>query len=187
MTEFADRLASPLVSAEDALAREFEARLADSSALAFRVAYSVLRHRQDAEDVAQEAFAKAYRSFRHLRDRDRFRAWLVRMTWRLAIDRWRSDRRRQVREQVAVVDGLDESAESVVSAYQRAARLWSAIDDLPEKLRQAIVLSAIEGYDVREVASLLGLPEGTVKSRLFLARKGLAQRLQCLVNDTPRQ
>ena len=70
MTEFADRLAGPLVSAEDAVAREFEARLADSSALAFRVAYSVLRHRQDAEDVAQEAFAKAYRSFRQLRDRD---------------------------------------------------------------------------------------------------------------------
>ena len=62
MTEFVDRLAGPLVSAEDALARESEARLADSSALAFRVAYSVLRHRQDAEDVAQEAFAKAYRS-----------------------------------------------------------------------------------------------------------------------------
>jgi len=45
-------------------------------------------------------------------------------------------------------------------------------------------LSAIQGYDVREVAQLLGLPEGTVKSRLFLARKGLAQRLQCLVTDT---
>ena len=61
--------------------------------------YGVLRHRQDAEDVAQEAFAKAYRSFNQLRDRDRFRAWLVRMTWRLAIDRWRSDRRRSAREQ----------------------------------------------------------------------------------------
>ena len=67
---------------------------------------------------------------------------------------------------------------------ERAERLWHAIDELPEKLRQSIVLSAIEGYDVREVAQLLGLPEGTVKSRLFLARKALAQRLQCLVSDT---
>jgi len=48
-----------------------------------------------------------------------------------------------------------------------------------------IVLCAIQGYDIREVARLLDLPEGTVKSRLFLARKDLAQRLQCLVNDTP--
>src|ERR1051326_5809256 len=92
------RLAGPLVSAAEDLEREFEARLADSSTLAFRVAYGVLRHRQDAEDVAQEAFVKAYRSFRELRDRDRFRAWLVRMTWRLAIDRQRNDRRRLARE-----------------------------------------------------------------------------------------
>src|SRR6188508_3535206 len=88
-----------LVSLNDELEREFEVRLTECSTLAFRVAFSVLRHREDAEDVAQEAFAKAYRSFRQLRDRDRFRAWLVRMTWRLALDRWRSDRRRSAREQ----------------------------------------------------------------------------------------
>ena len=71
------------------LAREFEVRLVESSTLAVRVAYSVLRNREDAEDVAQEAFAKAYRSFSQLRDRERFRAWLVRMTWRMALDRQR--------------------------------------------------------------------------------------------------
>src|ERR687887_1847648 len=82
------------------LEREFEARLMETSTLAFRVAFSVLRHREDAEDVAQEAFAKAYRSFRQLRNRERFRAWLVRMTWRLALDRRRSERRRSAREMV---------------------------------------------------------------------------------------
>src|SRR6187455_3310963 len=92
------RLAGSLVTVDEDLEREFETRLVESSTLAFRVAYGVLRHRQDAEDVAQEAFVKAYRSFRELRDRDRFRAWLVRMTWRLAIDRQRSNRRRAVRE-----------------------------------------------------------------------------------------
>ena len=169
------------------LEREFEERLKESSDLAIRVAYGVVRQRQDAEEVAQEAFTKAYRSFSTLRDRSAFRAWLVRMTWRLAIDRWRADRRRAVREQTsATLDG-DDSAEALASASERATRLWHAIDDLPEKLRQTIVLSAIHGYDVREVAQLLDLPEGTVKSRLFLARKGLAQRLQCLVNDTPQR
>src|SRR5260221_6148035 len=98
MNEYADRWAGSLVSADDALDREFEARLADCSNLAFRVAFSVLRHHQDAEDVAQEAFAKAHRAFRQLRDRDRFRAWLVRMTWRLALDRRRGDLRRLTRE-----------------------------------------------------------------------------------------
>src|SRR5262245_57672615 len=90
------------------LEREFEARLVESSTLAFRVAFSVLRHRQDAEDVAQEAFAKAYRSFRQLRDRDRFRAWLVRMTWRLALDYQRGSRRRLARESaIAVAPAAD--------------------------------------------------------------------------------
>ena len=89
MHERADRLAGSFVTVDDTLAREFETRLVESSTLAFRVAYSVLRQREDAEDVAQEAFAKAYRCFQQLRDRDRFRAWLVRMTWRLALDKQR--------------------------------------------------------------------------------------------------
>src|SRR6187397_3537185 len=98
MHERADRLASTFVTVDEDLAREFENRLVESSTLAFRVAFSVLRHREDAEDVAQDAYAKAYRSFRQLRDREKFRAWIVRMTWRLAIDRRRADRRRTTRE-----------------------------------------------------------------------------------------
>src|SRR4029078_4499198 len=76
-----------LVTLDASLDQEFEKRLRECSTLAVRVAYSVLRQRQDAEDVAQEAFARAYAKFSQLRDRDRFRAWLVRMTWRVALDR----------------------------------------------------------------------------------------------------
>src|SRR5262245_53888419 len=92
--EYANTLIQRNVCMEQNLDQEFEVRLTDCSTLAFRVAYGVLRHREDAEDVAQEAFAKAYLHFRKLRDRDRFRAWLVRITWRMAINRQRSDRRR---------------------------------------------------------------------------------------------
>jgi RNA polymerase sigma-70 factor (ECF subfamily) len=86
-----------------------------------------------------------------------------------------------------VSDAPDPTAEGIAAENERAERLWRAIDDLPDKLREAIVLSAIQGFDVREVALLLGVPDGTVKSRLFLARKGLAQRLQCLVTDTGKR
>ena len=182
MNEWAGGYPGALVSLDEGLDREFEDRLRESSTLAFRVAYGVLRHRQDAEDVAQDAFAKAYRHFSELRDRDRFRAWLVRMTWRLAIDRWRAERRRTAREQAVVVTAADATTEQDLVSRERAEQLWRAIDALPEKLRIAIVLSAIEGHDVRTVATLLGLPEGTVKSRLFLARKGLARSLRCLLN-----
>jgi RNA polymerase sigma-70 factor, ECF subfamily len=175
-----------LVTLEAGLDREFEHRLRECSSLAVRVAYSVLRQRQDAEDVAQEAFARAYVRFAQLRDRDRFRAWLVRMTWRLALDRRRSDNRRLARE-TTIGAAAPQTAEEEAIAAERAGRLWEAIDALPDKLRITIVLSAIEGYDVREVARLLGLPEGTVKSRLFLARKGLAESLQCLTSDIPNR
>jgi RNA polymerase sigma-70 factor (ECF subfamily) len=185
MNERASGWLEGLVTADADLEAEFERHLGESSTLAFRVAYGVLRHRQDAEDVAQEAFAKAYRNFRQLRDRDRFRAWLVRMTWRLAIDRWRAERRRATREQAAELPPALATTAAEAEARDRAARLWSAIDALPEKLRAVIVLAAIEGHDLREVAALLGIPEGTVKSRLFLARKGLAESLQCLVTHRP--
>lgn len=172
-----------LVTADDVLEREFGERLRETSSLAFRVAYGVLRHREDAEDVAQEAFVRAHRSLGQLRDRERFRAWLVRMTWRLAIDRLRTDKRRAIREMTVEAEpGV--TAEDVASAQERARRLWAAIDELPEKLRIAIVLASIGGHDVAEVGRLLDVPEGTVKSRLFLARKQLAEKLQCLSNGT---
>lgn len=160
------------------LEQEFEARLVESSTLAFRVAYSVLRHRQDAEDVAQDAFARAYRRFHQLRDRNRFRTWLVRMTWRLALDYQRSSRRRRVRESAADEMANEPSAAEALIAREQAERLWRAIDSLPEKLRMAIVLANIEGHEVAEVATLLAVPEGTVKSRLFLARRRLKELLQ---------
>jgi RNA polymerase sigma-70 factor (ECF subfamily) len=201
MHEHAEPLAGSLVTADRELEREFEGRLADSSRLAFRVAFSVLRQREDAEDVAQEAFAKAYRSFRQLRDRTRFRAWLVRMTWRMALDRQRSNRRRLARE-FSVVDsdvgaGLPwpersrgqtrrerEATDDVVAARERADYLWKAIEALPEKLRLVVVLAGIEGHDLHEVGALLDVPEGTVKSRLFLARKQLKERLSWMVTNT---
>jgi RNA polymerase sigma-70 factor (ECF subfamily) len=179
MHEYAGHLASGLVNLEADLAREFESRLVESSALAVRVAYSVVRQRQDAEDVAQQALVRAYRHFRRLRDRDRFRAWLVRTTWRLALDCKRDHQRRALREhRAAVLAPPVGNAETEALATDRAARLWAAIDALPGRLRLVIVLAAIEGHTMSEVARLLGLPEGTVKSRLFEARQRLAERLR---------
>ena len=188
MHEHAERLAGPLLIADLELEREFEARLADSSTLAFRVAFSVLRQREDAEDVAQEAFAKSYRSFRQRRDRTRFRAWLVRMTWRMALDRQRANRRRLARERPALDEGTadgctTQATADMVDARERADHLWKAIESLPERLRLVVVLAGIEGHDMSEVGALLGVPEGTVKSRLFVARKQLKERLSWMVTN----
>ena len=182
MHEYADRLTAGSTPVEEELEREFEARLIESSKLAFRVAFSVLRQRQDAEDVAQEAFLKAHRSFRQLRDRDAFRAWLVRMTWRLALDRQRSNRRRQKWEARHSREQSREDATDVLVAAERAVNVWEAIDRLPEKLRLAIVLANIQGHSLKDVGHLLGVAEGTVKARLFDARRRLKEYLQCGIN-----
>jgi RNA polymerase sigma-70 factor, ECF subfamily len=160
------------------LDREFEERLAEASTLAFRVAYGVLRRREDAEDVAQEAAVRAYRSFASLRNRERFRAWLVRIAWRLAVDRRRSEQRRGARESAWDGAPAPRTVEDLAAARQTQERVWRAVDALPEPLRIVVVLAAIEGHGMREVATLLDLPEGTVKSRLHDARRRLLETLR---------
>jgi len=178
MDDIAQPLNAPFVVMEADLEREFETRIAESSTLAFRVAYSVLRNREDAEEAAQEAFARAYRNFSSLRDRARFRAWLVRITWRLAIDRQRASKRRSLREQIHVESSGREPCTDTTVSHELAKQVWRAIDGLPEKLRSVTILAGIEEYNMREVAELLGLPEGTVKSRLHEARQRLRKELQ---------
>src|SRR6204780_5162317 len=83
MDGLAARFPRSAVSRDESLAREFEQRLADCPKLAYRVALGVLHNAAEAEDVAQEAMLRAYRNFHRLRDRERFRAWLVRTAWRV--------------------------------------------------------------------------------------------------------
>jgi RNA polymerase sigma-70 factor (ECF subfamily) len=175
MHEYTEQLTTTFLNMEEDLKREFEMRIAECSNLAFRVAYGVLRNREDAEDVTQEAFAKAYRRFSALRERDRFRAWIVKITWRMALDHQRSRKRRTAREEIHVEIGGNPGF-SVPSA-ERANQIWQAIDALPEKMRIVIILANIEEHDTQEVAAMLEIPEGTVKSRLFHARRLLKELL----------
>jgi len=167
-----------------AIRREFEERMADSGALAYRVARGVLRNDADAEDVAQEALLRAFRKFARLRDRTRFRAWLVRISFRIALDRLRSAKRRELREAEWMRERKRGQAGSQQSSNEFQKQLESAMDELPEKLRLVLLLSAMEGHTLEEVSTLLSVPVGTVKSRMFSARKQLAEKLRCFVKPT---
>ena len=168
-----------LEAAAAALRREFEERLAECGPLAYRVARGVLRNSADAEDVAQEALLRAYRRFERLRDRTRFRAWLVRIAFRLAIDRVRSSKRRDVRETLWSQSAPRPSTEDLAATSEFQVHLDRAMEELPEKNRLALLLAAMQGHSLEEVAEMLGVPMGTVKSRLFFARKLLAEKLRC--------
>lgn len=184
MDALAASLSGNAMSLDGSLEREFEQRLADCPTLAYRVALGVLRNTAEAEDVAQEAMLRAYRNFHRLRDRECFRSWLVRTAWRLSLDRIRAAGRRERRERATLDYGPAASVENVAASREFERHVAAAIDELPIKLRIVILLAAIEGYNMREVASLLGLSEGTVKSRLFLARKQLVESLTWLVKNT---
>jgi RNA polymerase sigma-70 factor (ECF subfamily) len=159
------------------LEREFEAHLPALSRRSFRIAFRVLRQREDAEDVVQHASSLAYLRFHQLRDRERFGAWFAQITFRLALNSRRTLQRRLLRERPPVDPPREQSVLDVVVERERAEQLWSAVEMLPEKLQAVIVLCYVEGHTVSEVAALLQVPPSTVKTRLGSAR----QRLKTLV------
>src|SRR5215471_5205611 len=147
--------------------REWEELLRENAPLAYRVARGVLRNEGEAEDVAQEALLRAYRRFGRLRERAKFRGWLVRISFRLALDR------------------MTRADAGPGGEFLR--HLDVALDQLPEKQRLVLLLAAMEGHTLEEVSLLLGIPVGTVKSRLFFAKKAVAEKLRCFVNPIERR
>ncbi len=158
--------------------REFSVGASELSAFVFGVAYFVLQNRADAEDVAQDALVKAYLSLASLRDRERFRAWIARIAWRLAINRLRANNVRTRYEEMNREHGHFPTAIEAVLAKERSNRLWNAIDRLPERFRSIVILTGIDEHEIAQVARLLDLPAGTVKSRLFRARNRLRKMLR---------
>jgi len=144
----------------------------------YQIAYGVLGNEADAEDVSQDVFLRAYRKLAGLRDPEKFRAWVARMSRRLALNHQRAAGRTQRRDGSWLASAAlpAASAETEVAALDFDARLRDEIGCLPEKLRSVLLLSAVEELDTREVANALGIPEGTVRSRLHSARKQLLRR-----------
>jgi RNA polymerase sigma-70 factor (ECF subfamily) len=159
-------------------ADDFEERLRQAERRVFRVAYAVLGNGADAEEIAQEAFLRAHRRRASLRDPLRFTAWVSRIAFRLALNRRRTYARQRFRDTAwhdsrpGVLDGDRLAAGQLV-----LERVREEIEGLPEKLRAVLLLCAVEGMEVREVADLLRIPPGTVRSRLHLARKALIKRI----------
>ena len=157
----------------------------------FVVAYGMVHNADDAMDIAQEAFVKIHRNLRRFKGTSSFYTWVYRIVLNLSIDFLRREGR------LPTVDFDDTMAHGEVGdggdfAFGRAqedpglgidkrrmsAILHRAIDDLSANHRAAIVLREIEGFSYEQIAQALGVPEGTVKSRLSRARETLRERLK---------
>ena len=141
---------------------------------------NILPDVSECEDVAQETFLRAYQKFSSLREAGSFRAWTNRIAFRLALNRQREIRRRLVRDDSWHAAGTAETANESQGAEQQflLARLRHEIAMLPEKLRQVLQLSIVEDMDAADVALVLGIPPGTVRSRLHAARKLLLEAMK---------
>jgi RNA polymerase sigma-70 factor, ECF subfamily len=155
----------------------FDKRIAENQRRVFQIAYSVLGNSADAEDVAQEAFLRAYQKFASLREAERFRAWVNRIVFRLALNRRRGYRRRLVRDSAWQIAETPTMVDGAKDAEQRAMldRLRKEIESLPEKFRTVLQLSLAEEMDAADVGAVLGIPAGTVRSRVHTARKLLLE------------
>jgi RNA polymerase sigma-70 factor, ECF subfamily len=148
----------------------------------WRLAYQVLHDREEAWDVAQEAFVRAFHSLPSFRGQSAFYTWLFRITVNVATDRHRQ-RGAQARafgpERVTEEEWARTTPDPGGGPEQQAARkeqrerIRSALDALPPKARTIIMLSDVEGLSYREIAEVLNCPIGTVMSRLHNARKRL--------------
>jgi RNA polymerase sigma-70 factor (ECF subfamily) len=156
----------------------FEEMVGRQSRFMFQVAFGLLRNRQDAEDAVQDAFLKLYRGEAWLR-MDNEKGFLARTVWRVALDHLprAAERTLDVSEMelAASGEGGVSPEQSAVDKDERAV-LRRLIDGLPEELRQPLVLSSVEEMTSREVAEAMGIPEGTVRTRVMRARSELKRR-----------
>lgn len=158
----------------------FEALVHRQTRFVFRIANAMLRNVSDAEEVAQETFLKLHRSgaWQCIRDE---RAFLARMAWRLSLDRKRSTATgRGLRIEVDHFDtlrGSGQNPEQAALTGDAVGLVHRLIDDLPDELREPLLLSAVDELNSREIAEVLGVKEGTVRTRLMRARQMLKDKL----------
>ena len=166
---------------EKATSREarFTSMVERQARFVFRVAYSVLRNVQDAEDMVQETFLKLYKGHGWESMVDE-RAYLARAAWRMAIDR-RARMHAEVSEIEAMAQTQNPEQEAIAADWN--ATVQRMIDALPDELRLPLALSTVEEMNSREIGDVMGIPEGTVRTRLMRARQILKEKLATLGAD----
>ena len=142
----------------------------------YNLCLRTVRDREEARDATQEAFFKAFRSLRTFRLGSKFSTWIFAIAYHACCDRLA---RRKRYSDAELPDRADPSPgpELLAERHDEARRLRAAIDALPEKYRIVLTLFHLQGRQYEEIARVLGLPMGTVKTHLFRAKELLRKRL----------
>jgi len=164
-----------------------ETLVADYTGMVFRIAFSILRNHHDAEDAAQECFLRVvkYKDLHKVRNP---KTWLARVAWTTALDKRRSSREMASLDEDAlgapVLESLRDSAPAAddrIAGRQMQELLERLIAGLPEDLRYPLELSTVQELNSAEIAEVMEIPEASVRTRLFRARKQLKDKLAALL------
>jgi RNA polymerase sigma-70 factor, ECF subfamily len=164
----------------EALVRRFQARI-------YGIAYYYVANAEDARDLAQEAFIRIYQNVALCPDATKFLPWIIRITRNACIDHLRRKKARPPAHDIAADELITLQApggdpDQVYTADSRKRLIHSALQDMSALSREIILLKDIQGLALEEIASLINVPLGTVKSRSNRARIELAHRLAVLRN-----
>lgn len=144
----------------------------------------MVRDREEAHDLTQDAFVKAFKNLERFRLEASFYTWLYRIASNLSIDWLRKQKRRKhdefdeakaARDSTGMIDPVyqKQSPGKAMERSQLKERIFDAMETLSPEHRQIVLLREVEGYSYAEIADVMGIPEGTVMSRLFYARRKL--------------
>ena len=168
---------SPVAPPEDPALRErFEREVLPLLPNLYGAALRMTRNPQDAEDLVQETYLRAYRGFSGFREGTNLRAWVYRILTNTFINSYR----KKQREPLTVPD--DDTSDwylydKLGASNVEASAESEVLEDLPEGFRMAVLLADIEGFSYKEIAEIMGVPIGTVMSRLHRGRKALQKAL----------
>ncbi len=154
---------------------------------AVRLSYRYVKNQEDAEDIAQDAFIRVFRSIKEFRNESQFYTWFYRILVNLSLDHLRRNKQKAVEYQDGVLLRSQSAAEAQQKGSSPREELWKkqrrlaiakAIDALPEDQRTTVVLREIDGLSYEEIAQVTKVPIGTVMSRLYYARRKLQDKLK---------
>lgn len=158
--------------AEPILDREcFVAQVMELQETLYRTARSILRNEQDAQDAVQEAVTQAFARLHTLRDPAKFKPWLLRILVNTCYDACRR------RRSTVYLEAVEETLAAPQSDCEERMSLWSAVMRLPEEQKAVVTLFYYEDLPIRAISEVLGVTQGTVKTRLSRARGRLRQML----------
>ena len=152
----------------------------------FNLAYKFVGRHDEAEDLTQDIFLKIFRALHTFDRRANFQTWLISISRNLCIDHYRSVRKeretmaRDVDASTLMPVSRERSPHGELEQIDLRKRIREALAELPETLREAVVLRDLQEFSYQEIADKLGLPEGTVKSRINRGRLELARQLRRL-------